>query len=50
MIFDMNEVGQVGASLSTLREAAGMTQDELATLMGVGVGHLRAIEHGRVVP
>ncbi|WP_157674675.1 helix-turn-helix domain-containing protein [Agrococcus jejuensis] len=46
----MSEVERVGASLRTLRESAGMSQDELATAIGVGTGHLHAIEEGRVVP
>lgn len=50
MIFDMNEADRVGASLRTLRESSGMSQDELATQIGVGTGHLHAIEQGRAVP
>lgn len=40
----------MGDSLRTLRESVGMTQDELAAAVGVGTGHLHAIERGDVVP
>lgn len=50
MLFDMHQADRVGASLRILRESAGMTQDELAAAVGVGAGHLRAVEQGRVVP
>lgn len=46
MIFDVEHWKRVGASLRTLRESAGMSQDELADAVGVGTGHLHAIETG----
>lgn len=41
---------RVGASLRSLRAAAGMTQDELARAVGVGTSHLRAVETGATMP
>lgn len=46
----MSEAGRVGASLRTLRESTGMSQADLAAAIGVGTGHLHAIEQGRAVP
>ncbi|GAA2171393.1 hypothetical protein GCM10009846_05070 [Agrococcus versicolor] len=50
MVFDMTDGRRVGASLRRLRETAGMSSDELAARLGVGVDHLRAVERGVVTP
>ena len=42
--------GRYGARLARLREAAGLSQSELARALGVQPGAINHIEAGRVLP
>ena len=45
---EMNTYKMLGKNVAILREERGLTQSELAKMMGVSQGLVSAIEHGRV--